>query len=114
MNALIRLTREDDAPALPDIERSSGEAFRTVPELAWIADDDVQSVASHLEFVRSGLSWLRSTIATARLDFFAPRSAMVLCTSGSSRCCTSGKALDLGAPCSQPLSRMRATARLAR
>ncbi|CAN7327749.1 MULTISPECIES: GNAT family N-acetyltransferase [Ensifer] len=58
MNALIRLTREDDAPALPDIERSSGEAFRTVPELAWIADDDVQSVASHLEFVRSGLSWV--------------------------------------------------------
>ncbi|WP_455854563.1 GNAT family N-acetyltransferase [Ensifer canadensis] len=58
MNALIRLTREDDAPALPDIERSSGEAFRAVLELAWIADDDVQSVASHLEFVRSGLSWV--------------------------------------------------------
>ncbi|MGF6175523.1 GNAT family N-acetyltransferase [Ensifer sp. 4252] len=58
MNALIRLTREDDTPALPDIERSSGEAFRVVPELAWIADDDVQSVAAHLEFVRCGLSWV--------------------------------------------------------
>lgn len=56
MNALIRLTREDDAAALPDIERSSGEAFRVVPGLAWIADDDVQSADAHLEFVRSGLS----------------------------------------------------------
>ncbi|MGH6807205.1 MAG: GNAT family N-acetyltransferase [Ensifer adhaerens] len=55
---MIRLTREDDAPALPDIERSSGEAFRSVPELAWIADDDVQSVDAHLDFVRTGLSWV--------------------------------------------------------
>lgn len=58
MNALIRLTRQDDAPALPDIERSSGEAFRSVSELAWIADDDVQSVDAHLDFVRAGLSWV--------------------------------------------------------
>ncbi|OCP18840.1 MULTISPECIES: GNAT family N-acetyltransferase [unclassified Ensifer] len=58
MNALIRLTREDDTPVLPDIERSSGEAFRSVSDLAWIADDDVQSVDAHLDFVRSGLSWV--------------------------------------------------------
>ncbi|OOG67494.1 hypothetical protein B0E45_22835 [Sinorhizobium sp. A49] len=58
MNALIRLSREDDAPALPDIEKSSGEAFRSVSELAWIADDDVQSVDAHLDFVRAGLSWV--------------------------------------------------------
>lgn len=58
MNALIRLTRENDVPALPAIERSSGEAFRVVPELAWIADDDVQSADAHLDFVRAGLSWV--------------------------------------------------------
>lgn len=58
MDASIRLTREDDAPVLPDIERSSGEAFRSVADLAWIADDDVQSVDAHLGFVRAGLSWV--------------------------------------------------------
>lgn len=58
MNALIRMTREDDVAALPEIERSSGEAFRAAPGLAWIADDDVQSADAHLAFVRSGLSWV--------------------------------------------------------
>lgn len=58
MNTLIRLTLDDDVPALPAIERSSGEAFRVVPDLAWIADDDVQSIDAHLDFVRAGLSWV--------------------------------------------------------
>ena len=53
---LIRPTREGDTALLPDIERSSGEVFRTIPELAWIADDDVQSAEAHREFLRTGLS----------------------------------------------------------
>ncbi|MBZ7921949.1 GNAT family N-acetyltransferase [Ensifer adhaerens] len=53
---LIRPTREDDAILLPEIERSSGTLFRTVPDLAWIADDDVQSAEAHVEFLRTGLS----------------------------------------------------------
>ncbi|KSV79777.1 hypothetical protein N185_01215 [Sinorhizobium sp. GW3] len=53
---LIRPTRESDLSLLPAIERSSGEVFRTVPELAWIADDDVQSAEAHREFLRTGLS----------------------------------------------------------
>ncbi|MGF6156546.1 GNAT superfamily N-acetyltransferase [Ensifer sp. KUDG1] len=53
---LIRPTRESDLSLLPDIERSSGEAFRTIPELAWIADDDVQSAEAHGAFLRTGLS----------------------------------------------------------
>ncbi|MBK5565611.1 GNAT family N-acetyltransferase [Ensifer sp. 2YAB10] len=53
---LIRPTREDDAILLPEIERSSGALFRTVPDLAWIADDDVQSAEAHVEFLRTGLS----------------------------------------------------------
>ncbi|WP_199772901.1 GNAT family N-acetyltransferase [Ensifer adhaerens] len=53
---LIRPTRKDDAALLPAIERSSGEVFRAIPELAWIADDDVQSAEAHREFLRSGLS----------------------------------------------------------
>lgn len=70
MNALIRLTREDDVAVLPDVERSSGEAFRVVPELAWIADDDVQSADAHLEFVRSGLSLVAVDDCDRPLGFF--------------------------------------------
>ncbi|WP_077961009.1 GNAT family N-acetyltransferase [Ensifer adhaerens] len=53
---LIRPARESDLSLLPDIERSSGEVFRTIPDLAWIADDDVQSEEAHREFLQKGLS----------------------------------------------------------
>ncbi|HEV7319090.1 MAG TPA: GNAT family N-acetyltransferase [Ensifer sp.] len=53
---LIRPARESDLALLPDIERSSGAVFRTVPELAWIADDDVQSEDAHRDFLKTGLS----------------------------------------------------------
>ncbi|MBZ9951217.1 hypothetical protein [Mesorhizobium sp. BR1-1-15] len=33
----IRPAREDDAKELPDIEQSAGLAFRSIPDLAWIA-----------------------------------------------------------------------------
>jgi GNAT superfamily N-acetyltransferase len=54
----IRLAAIDDAPLLPAIERSAGELFRQIPELAWIADDDVQSVERHEEFITNGTAWV--------------------------------------------------------
>ncbi len=39
----IRVATPEDVQFLPEIERSSGEAFRAVPDLAWIADDAVMS-----------------------------------------------------------------------
>jgi GNAT superfamily N-acetyltransferase len=54
----IRPATETDADLLPEIERSSGELFRQIPELAWIADDGVQSVARHLEIIRDGIAWV--------------------------------------------------------
>ncbi|KXX63856.1 GNAT family N-acetyltransferase [Marichromatium gracile] len=54
----MRPTRRDEIETLPGIERSAGELFRTVPELAWIADDRVLPVAAHLEAVRAGTSWV--------------------------------------------------------
>lgn len=54
----IQLAKRADAEFLPDIERSSGEAFRQVPDLAWIADDDVHSVERHLELIRLGCTWV--------------------------------------------------------
>jgi GNAT superfamily N-acetyltransferase len=60
----IRLAREDDAESLPAIERSAGEAFRAIPELAWIADDDTMPVERHRELITERTSW----VATDHLD----------------------------------------------
>lgn len=54
----IRRTLPDDAPLLPAIERSAGEAFRTVPALAWIADDDVMPEARHRALIEAGFAWV--------------------------------------------------------
>lgn len=54
----IRPAIESDADFLPEIERSSGETFRQIPALAWIADDDVQSADRHRELISRGASWV--------------------------------------------------------
>lgn len=54
----IRTAIEADADLLPEIERSSGELFRQIPELAWIAEDDVQTVARHQEIIKQGTAWV--------------------------------------------------------
>ncbi len=58
MTPLIRPATGSDAPSLPDIERSAAELFRTVPALAWIADDDVLSPEVHLRFIAAGTEWV--------------------------------------------------------
>ena len=54
----LRPTRIDDVAALPAIERAAGQRFRDVPELAWLADNEVISVEDHLGYAGRGLSWL--------------------------------------------------------
>lgn len=54
----IRLATEADAMALPEIERSSGETFRNIPDLAWIADDSVTSQERHEALIRQGTAWV--------------------------------------------------------
>ncbi len=54
----IRSATETDASVLPAIERSSGEAFRQVVELAWIADGGVTSIQRHVEIIRKGEAWV--------------------------------------------------------
>ena len=55
---VIRPATVADAPSLPAVERSSGEAFRVLPDLAWIADDAVQSVARHLALIAHDSAWV--------------------------------------------------------
>lgn len=58
MVQMIRPTRRDDPPLLPAIERSAGEAFRNLPDLAWIADDTVLSADEHLDLIAGGACWV--------------------------------------------------------
>ncbi|BAV50516.1 N-acetyltransferase GCN5 [Mesorhizobium sp. 113-1-2] len=54
----IRIAQDADAEALPDIEQSAGEAYREIAELAWIADDDNQTVERHRELIAKGTCWV--------------------------------------------------------
>ena len=56
--ARVRKADDHDAALLPHVERSAGEAFRAIPDLAWIADDDVQSLEAHRRSLRAGCSWV--------------------------------------------------------
>lgn len=54
----IRATRPDESRILPEIERSAGQAFRAIADLAWVADDDVLSVNEHRRLAGLGTSWV--------------------------------------------------------
>lgn len=56
--SMIRATTIADIGLLPDIERSAGAAFRSYPELAWIADDEVMGAAEHARLVGLHTSWV--------------------------------------------------------
>ena len=54
----IRPATDSDVPALPEIERSSGEIFRKSPGLEWIADDSVQSEQQHRALIADGVAFV--------------------------------------------------------
>lgn len=54
----IRRATPDDAPFLPEIEISGGTAFRSVPGLEWVADDEVWSAAEHLDWMDKAAVWV--------------------------------------------------------
>lgn len=57
-DVVIRHTRASEAELLPEVERSAGEAFRSVPGLAWVADDDVLGSGEHRRLAEAGTSWV--------------------------------------------------------
>jgi GNAT superfamily N-acetyltransferase len=72
MSYTIRPATEADAAFLPDIEQAAGTVFRSIPDLAWLADGDVISVTRHRAFIRAGLCWV-ATLADGnhRLGFLS-------------------------------------------
>ncbi|WP_421853179.1 GNAT family N-acetyltransferase [Novosphingobium sp.] len=75
MTISIRPTVPADAPLLPAIEQSAGELFRTVPELAWIADGDNIPPQRHLELIAGGACWVAQTQGGSLAGFLAAEQA---------------------------------------
>ena len=67
----VRLATEADAASLPAVERSTGDVFRGVPGLSWIADDDVQSPEQHRIYARAGTSWVAVDVADRPFGFLS-------------------------------------------
>lgn len=63
MSIAVRRARVEDAELLPEIERSAGQLFRTIPELAWIASDRVMSADDHRSCIADRLEWVADTSA---------------------------------------------------
>jgi GNAT superfamily N-acetyltransferase len=54
----IRLATPRDAPFLPGVEQSAGALFRTLPELAWIADEPIAPGDASLPPIAAGTVWV--------------------------------------------------------
>jgi GNAT superfamily N-acetyltransferase len=68
---VIRRATLDDAALLPDIERSAGVLFRTIPDLAWIADHDVMSVEAHERLIDAGTCWVAEDANSRPIAFIS-------------------------------------------
>ncbi|HCI1894176.1 TPA: GNAT family N-acetyltransferase [Pseudomonas aeruginosa] len=66
-----RTSRDEDAALLPAIERSAGESFRLLPELAWIADAGVAGVDFHRRLIERGSHWLAEDADGQPVGFLA-------------------------------------------
>ncbi|WP_373490456.1 N-acetyltransferase family protein [Parasphingorhabdus sp.] len=60
---VIRLATPDEAALLPDIERSAGTAFLSIPGLEWIASEGVMSAGVHRIHIDEGTVWVAISAA---------------------------------------------------
>jgi ribosomal protein S18 acetylase RimI-like enzyme len=62
MTCLIRQADTEDLPSLPDIERAAGQLFRTIPELAFVADGKVMSLRDHMAMLKQGVTFVAQSL----------------------------------------------------
>lgn len=67
----VRPARPDDAEALPAIEQSAGLAFRAIPGLAWLADEDNASPEQHRALIAQGACWVAVNARDEPLGFLS-------------------------------------------
>jgi ribosomal protein S18 acetylase RimI-like enzyme len=71
MGWTIRFAEATDAGKLPQVERSAGLRFRTIPDLAWLADGDDMPIERHLRYIAQGTEWVALNQAGELLGFLA-------------------------------------------
>lgn len=69
MSFVVRRARQNDAAALPAIERSAAELFRTDSPLAWLADTDVASAAQHRQAIDNAHVWVAENTSAQLIGF---------------------------------------------
>ena len=74
MHAAIRLAQAEDANFLPGIERAAGARFRTLPDLAWIADGEPMPAEAHRRVIAQGTCWVAEA-GNTRVGFLAAERA---------------------------------------
>ena len=57
MTVTIRTAVRKHATLFPALERSAGQAFLTIPELAWIADHTITPVEDYYPLIAAGTVW---------------------------------------------------------
>jgi GNAT superfamily N-acetyltransferase len=55
---VIRAARASDAEAMPGLEQSAGDRFRSLPGWDWVAEGDNRSLAAYRDFVAGGWCWV--------------------------------------------------------
>ena len=66
---MVRPAEIRDADILPEIERSAGEVFRSVTELAWVADHEVMAAEAHKTHIAQGTVWVAEDESSRILGF---------------------------------------------
>jgi GNAT superfamily N-acetyltransferase len=69
MTVTIRPARAAEAEILPDIERDAGRSFLAIPDLAWIASDQVTPAEDHRARIAGGTVWIAEDGAARLVGF---------------------------------------------
>jgi ribosomal protein S18 acetylase RimI-like enzyme len=62
MTCLIRQADTEDLPLLPEIERAAGQLFKTIPDLAFVADHSTMSLRDHIAMLREGVTFVAQSL----------------------------------------------------
>jgi ribosomal protein S18 acetylase RimI-like enzyme len=71
MSWTIRFAKAADAGELPQVEKSAGFRFRTIPHLSWLAEGDDMPVARHQMYISQGTEWVALSESGELVGFLA-------------------------------------------
>ena len=71
MGIKIRTATSSDAEHLPAIEKSASESFRDIPELEWIAEDEVMNAEAHQRHIGEGSVWVAEAEDSTLVGFLS-------------------------------------------